>query len=106
MRGFSGAVIAIFLALSLAGCGAKEREELKQKVAGLEQQLVKAHSDLAEKEALLTEVRTASDAGAQKLKEAQATIEQQAAKLVRVQVERDKLRAEVAQLKKKKKRKT
>ena len=104
MRQFSGTVIAIFLALSLAGCGAKEKEELRQKVAGLEQELVRANSELAEKDAALSELRAASGTSTQKLKDAETTIEKQAAKLVRVQVERDKLKAEVAQLKKKKKR--
>jgi phage shock protein A len=70
-RQFYVVLVAGFLATGLAGCGAKERQELQQKVAGLEQQLVKANSELA-------------------------------AKLAKVQVERDKLKQEVAQLKKKK----
>jgi septal ring factor EnvC (AmiA/AmiB activator) len=92
------------LALGLSGCGAKEREELQQKVTTLEQQLAKANGELVEKDAAMNELRTGADTAAKSLKEAQATIEAQAAKLARVQVERDKLKSEVAQLKKKKKR--
>ena len=53
-------LIAVVLATGLAGCGGKEREELKQKVAsleqkaaGLEQQVAGANSQLAEKTAAM-----------------------------------------------------
>jgi peptidoglycan hydrolase CwlO-like protein len=94
-RQFYVVLVAGFLATGLAGCGAKERQELQQKVAGLEQQLVKANSELAEKEASVAELRNRAVA-------AQSTIDAQASKLAKVQVERDKLKQEVAQLKKKK----
>jgi peptidoglycan hydrolase CwlO-like protein len=103
-RQYYVAAIAVFLAVGLAGCGAKEREALQQKVTGLEQQLVKVNSELAEKDAAASELRNIADVAQNKLKEAQATIEAQASKLAKVQVERDKLKQEIAQLKKKKKR--
>ncbi len=103
-RQFYVVVVAAFLAVGLTGCGAKEREELQQKVTALEQQLVKVNSELAEKDAAVIESRNIAEVAQNKLKEAQATIDAQASKLAKVQVERDKLKQEVAQLKKKKKR--
>jgi uncharacterized coiled-coil DUF342 family protein len=97
-------LLAVLLAAGLTGCGAKEREALQQKVAGLEQQLVRVNSELAEKDATATELRNVAETAQNKLKEAQATIDAQASKLAKVQVERDKLKKEVAQLKKRKKR--
>lgn len=99
-----GMVLVVLLAAGLTGCGAKEREALQQKVAGLEQQLVRVNSELAEKDATATELRNIADTAQNKLKMAQATIDAQASKLAKVQVERDKLKQQVAQLKKKKKR--
>ena len=88
-------LMAVLLATGLTGCGAKERQELQQKVTGLEQKLVTANSEQAIKDAAMTELRQRADT-------AQATIDAQASKLAKVQVERDKLKQEVAQLKKKK----
>lgn len=98
------AVTVAFLAAGLAGCGAKEREELQMKMATLEQQLVKANSELAEKDAAANGLRNVADTAERRLKEAQSTIEAQASKLAKIEVERDKLKAEITQLKKKKKR--
>ena len=97
-------VVAVFLAVGVTACGSKEREELQQKVASLEQQLTKANSELAEKDAAATELRNIAEVAEKKLKEAQTTIDGQASKLAKVQVERDKCKAEIAKLKKKKKR--
>ncbi len=99
-----GVMMAVLLAAGLSGCGAKEREALQQKVTGLEQQLVRVNSELAQKDATAAELRNLADTAQNKLKEAQTTIDAQASKLAKVQVERDKLKQEVAQLKKKKKR--
>ena len=103
-RQFMGMVVAVFLAVTLTACGSKEREELQQKVASLEQQLTKANTELAEKDAAATELRNIAEVAEKKLKEAQATIDGQATKLAKIQVERDKLKADIAKLKKKKKR--
>ena len=103
-RQFMGIVVAVFLAASVTACGSKEREELQQKVASLEQQLTKANSELAEKDAAATELRNIAEVAEKKLKEAQTTIDGQATKLAKIQVERDKLKADIAKLKKKKKR--
>ena len=103
-RQFIVLVVAVFLSVGLTACGSKEREELQQKVTSLEQQLTKANSELAEKDAATTELRNIAEVAEKKLKEAQATIDGQATKLAKIQVERDKLKAEIAKLKKKKKR--
>ena len=97
-------VVAVFLAVGVTACGSKEREELQQKVASLEQQLTKANSELAEKDAAATELRNIAEVAEKKLKEAQTTIDGQASKLAKVQVERDKCKAGTAKPSKKKKR--
>ncbi len=101
---FMGVVVAVFLAVSVTACGSKEREELQQKVASLEQQLSKANSELAEKDAAATELRNIAEVGEKKLKEAQTTIDGQATKLAKIQVERDKCKSGIAKPNKKKKR--
>jgi len=87
MRRITVVALAAVLALGLAGCGGKEKEELRQKVANLEQQLAKATSQVAEREAAMASMETS-------LKQAQDEV-------AKVKVERDKLKADVAQLKKK-----
>ena len=98
------AVVAVFLAVGVTACGSKEREELQQKVASLEQQLIKANSELAEKDAAASELRNSAEVAEKKLKGVQVSLDAQASKLAKIQVERDKFKAEIAQLKKKKKR--
>lgn len=86
--------VALLLVALLTGCGRQEAEELRGKVAGLEGEL--------------TQARTQAEAGAQQLAELQGKLVQQkreneqlTAELVRVKVQRDKLKQEVAALKKK-----
>ena len=77
-------------------------------MTSLEQQLTKANSELAEKDAAATELRNIAEVAEKKLKDAQVSaqvsLDTQASKLAKIQVERDKFKAEIAQLKKKKKR--
>jgi uncharacterized coiled-coil DUF342 family protein len=84
------------LLAGLSGCGIGEREELKAKVTALEAQMNKLTVELATKDATLDELRVAADAADQKIKQAQLQIDS-------VTAERDKLKAELNQLKKKKK---
>lgn len=86
--------VALLAVALLAGCGRQEIEELRGKVAGLEGELAQA--------------RTQAEAGAQRLTELQAALAQQkteneqlTAELVKVKVQRDKLKQELAALKKK-----
>jgi uncharacterized coiled-coil DUF342 family protein len=87
--------VGVLLA-GLSGCGLGEREELKTKVTSLEAQVAKLSAELATKDATLEELRTAADTFDQKAKQAQLQIDS-------VTAERDKLKAELNQLKKKKK---
>ena len=89
-------VLAAVLLAGLTGCGISEREELKAKVTTLEAQVAKLTAELATKDASHEELRTAADAADQKTKQAQLQIDS-------VTAERDKLKAELNQLKKKKK---
>jgi uncharacterized protein HemX len=87
MRRMTVVALATVLALGLAGCGGKEKEELRQKVTNLEQQLAKATSQVAEKEAAMASM--------------EASLKQAQDETAKAKGERDKLKAEVAQLRKK-----
>lgn len=90
-------VLAVGLLLAgLSGCGIGEREELKTKVTGLEAQVAKLSAELAAKDTTLDELRAAADAADQKTKQAELQIDS-------ITAERNKLKAELNQLKKKKK---
>jgi septal ring factor EnvC (AmiA/AmiB activator) len=99
MRPAVALAAALALTVAISGCGNKERDELRAKVAGLEQQLAKVNSELAEKDAV---ARAATEQIEQQLKRAQANIDALTADLVKVKEERDRLKAEVAQLRKRK----
>ncbi len=49
-RSIPAAVIMMILVLALSACGSKEKEELRQKVASLEQQLAQANGQAADLE--------------------------------------------------------
>jgi septal ring factor EnvC (AmiA/AmiB activator) len=87
-------VLAAVLAAGPVGCGKKEIEELNAKVAQLQQDLTAVTEDLAEKS------KAAEEADA-KAKQLQATVDAQAAELVKIQTERDRLKRDLAALKKK-----
>lgn len=88
------AVLAAVLAAGPVGCGKKEIEELNAKVAQLQQDLTAVTEDLAEKS------KAAEEADA-KAKQLQATVDAQAAELVKIRTERDRLKRDLAALKKK-----
>jgi septal ring factor EnvC (AmiA/AmiB activator) len=85
-----GAMAVAFLLAGPVGCGKKEIEELKTKVTQLEQQL-------GGKDNELTELRA-------KVADSQAQNEATTLQLVQVKAERDKLKKEVAALKKRRAR--
>lgn len=89
------AVLAAVLAAGPVGCGKKEIEELNAKVTQMQKDLAVAKEDLAEKS------KEAEEAGA-KAKQMQATVDAQAADIVKIKAERDKLKRDLAALKKKK----
>ncbi len=88
------AVLAAVLAAGPVGCGKKEIEELNAKVVQLQKDLVAVTEDLAEKS------KEAEEAGA-KARQLQSTVDAQAAELVKVKAERDRLKRDLAALKKK-----
>jgi septal ring factor EnvC (AmiA/AmiB activator) len=88
------AVLAAVLVAGPVGCGKKEIEELNARVAQLQQDLAAVTEDLAEKS------KAAEEADA-KAKQLQATVDAQAAELVKIQTERDRLKRDLAALKKK-----
>jgi septal ring factor EnvC (AmiA/AmiB activator) len=89
------AVLAAVLVAGPVGCGKKEIEELNAKVAQLQKDLTAVTEDLAEK------TKETEEAGG-KAKQLQATVDAQAAELVKVKAERDRLKRDLAALKKKK----
>ncbi|MBI5782533.1 MAG: hypothetical protein HZA69_02200 [Gammaproteobacteria bacterium] len=89
------AILAAFLVAGPVGCGKKEIEELNAKVLQLQKDLAAAKEDLAEKS------KEAGEVGA-KAKQMQATVDAQAADIVKIKAERDKLKHDLAALKKKK----
>ncbi|MHB1143004.1 MAG: hypothetical protein ACYC1T_14760 [Sulfuricaulis sp.] len=89
------AVLAAVLVAGPVGCGKKEIEELNAKVVQLQKDLAAATEDLAEKS------KEAEEAGA-KARQLQATVDAQAAELVKIRTERDRLKRDLAALKKKK----
>lgn len=86
-RYLAWAVLAAVLAAGSAGCGKKEIEELKGKVAGLERELADSRARL--------------DAKDKELADAQAALAAKEEDLNKVRVERDKCKQELAALKKK-----
>lgn len=88
------AVLAAVLAAGPVGCGKKEIEELNAKLVQLQKDLTVVTEDLAEKS------KEAEEAGA-KAKQLQATVDAQAAELVKIKAERDRLKRDLAALKKK-----
>jgi len=87
-------VLAAVLVAGPVGCGKKEIEELNARVAQLQQDLAAVTEDLAEKS------KAVEEAGA-KARQLQATVDAQAAELVKIQAERDRLERDLAALKKK-----
>jgi septal ring factor EnvC (AmiA/AmiB activator) len=81
-----GAVAAAFLLAGPVGCGRKEAEDLRYRVGQLEQQLADKDKELAQLQV--------------KVAESQSQLETVTAELVRVKVDRDKLKKEMAAYKK------
>jgi Tfp pilus assembly protein FimV len=81
------AVVMTALAAGVAGCGKREIEELKGKVAKLERELVDS--------------RTQLDAKDKDLAAAQAAVQSKEEETNKVRVERDKCKQDLAALKKK-----
>lgn len=85
-RALMVAVVAVLVA-GVSACGSKEKQELRNKVAALEQQLTKANADLAASEGKVASLDESN-------KQAQAEV-------ARCKVERDQAKAELGALKRK-----
>ena len=93
---------AAIILTGLSGCGTKERDELRAKVATLDQQLVQANSDLTAKESELTELRANLQAAQDAQGQAQAQLNSLSAELNRTKAQL--LKTMAAQKHKKKKK--
>jgi septal ring factor EnvC (AmiA/AmiB activator) len=89
------AILAAFLVVGPVGCGKREIEELNAKVTQLQADLASAKQQIADKN------KEADDQRA-KASQLQNTVNAQAADIVKIKAERDKLKRDVAALKKKK----
>lgn len=90
-----GVLLAAIVVAGLAGCGNRGEELLKARIGQMEKELAEARGALEEKDRELAELRA-------KAEQSQANIEALTAELVKVKVERDKLKQELtASLKKK-----
>jgi peptidoglycan hydrolase CwlO-like protein len=89
------AILTVFLVTGPVGCGKKEIEALNTKVAELQKQVSDGKDQLAEKTKETDTLRAKSD-------QLQATVDAQAAEIVKIKAERDKLNHDLAILKKKK----
>jgi septal ring factor EnvC (AmiA/AmiB activator) len=91
---FAAAFLAAVVAAGPAGCGKQEADTLKARVGQLERELAEARGMLQERDRQLAELEARAE-------QSQAYIEGLTAELVKVKVERDKLKQELAALNRK-----
>lgn len=89
------AILAAFLVVGPVGCGKREIEELNTKVTQLQKDLASAKEQIADKNKEADDLRA-------KASQMQATVDAQAADIVKIKAERDKFKRDIAALKKKK----
>lgn len=94
-----GLLLLLSATIALGACGQKEREELKTRVANLERDLATANSAIAEKDAALKELRGSIDASGASLRQCVQTSDTLKSKVRKLEIERDKLRADLKTLK-------
>src|SRR3569832_1832716 len=92
----SAAALVMLIAFGVAGCGTKERDELRAKVGTLEQQLAQATKDNASKEAELTAVRGQLQRAQEALSQSQAQAERLSHDLEQTLAELVKTKSELA----------
>lgn len=61
-RYVAATLMAVIVSTGLVGCGAKEREELRNKVAAMEQEASKMKNEMASKDATIADLRSQLDA--------------------------------------------
>ena len=95
------ATVSAVMLIGLAGCGTKERDELRAKVEQLDKQVAKVTSDIGEKDKAIAELTEKLQANDEALKQAQANVEALTADLVKIKAERYKLKGGAGATKKK-----
>ena len=95
------ATMLMLISLGVAGCGTKERDELRTKVNSLEQQLAQVTKDNASKEAELTAMRGELQNAQTALAESQSQAETLSRDLEQTLVELNDTKAQLAKKKKK-----
>lgn len=75
-RFIATAVMAVVLTTGLAGCGMKERDELKAKVATMEQEASKMKNEMASKDATVADLRSQLEAANKNARAAQDKVAQ------------------------------
>lgn len=95
------AAMLLMVSLGMAGCGTKERDELRAKVSSLEQQLVQVTKDNASKEAELTALRGQLQSAQEALAQSQSQAETLSQNLEQTLTELNEAKAQLASKKKK-----
>jgi len=75
-RYIATAVMAVVLTTGLTGCGIKERDELKAKVATMEQDASKMKNEMASKDATVADLRSQLEAANKNARAAQDKVAQ------------------------------
>ena len=75
-RFIATAVMAVVLTTGLTGCGMKERDELKAKVATMEQESSKMKTEMASKDATVADLRSQLEAANKNARAAQDKVAQ------------------------------
>ena len=87
------------LALAVGGCGQQERETLKERLTEVEQRLATAETALAAREQTIAELRGRLVETESALAQCTTRGDDNAARIHRLETERDKLRTELKSLK-------
>lgn len=75
-RYIATAVMAVVLVTGLTGCGMKERDELKAKVATMEQEASKMKNEMSSKDATIADLRSQLEAANNNARAAQDKVAQ------------------------------
>ncbi len=83
-RYIATAVMAVVLTTGLTGCGVKERDELKAKVATMETEVSKMKNEMASKDASVADLRSQLEAANKNARAAQDKVAQMEADMTKM----------------------
>ena len=83
-RYIATAVMAVVLVTGLTGCGMKERDELRAKVATMEQDTSKMKNEMAAKDATIADLRSQLEAANKNARAAQDKVAQMEADMTKM----------------------